>query len=313
MGRGEDVPFLEWGRRPVRSVMRCRWRWVMPRDERTSTRCLYGGLTTSTAVSSAPSRFRLRSFVRDVGAMLSVSVGWDGEQRERVEKKLGGEVETVGTLEHDHPPLDTSARQAMAKKAREVPKEPSSGAVPSRDVLQRLSYLYQASTFLSTSLSRSTAPVAAPVTDSVNRLIPTQVGQEDVKGKGREDDMDVDLATGAVEGPQEEGVKEKSKKEKKKRPKKSKSKAEGDEDKLPRATTSALPTVSRMMVGTMRDVAKKGTLRMCVPSRCRSRTLLMMSRDPSVKRTMCKGCCAVLIPGVNCRVRIKRTSPPIPP
>lgn len=29
-------------------------------------------------------------------------------------------------------------------------------------------------------------------------------------------------------------------------------------------------------------------------------------RDPTVKRTMCKGCSAVLVPGVTCTVRIKR-------
>ncbi|KAI0311770.1 RNAse P Rpr2/Rpp21/SNM1 subunit domain-containing protein [Amylostereum chailletii] len=65
------------------------------------------------------------------------------------------------------------------------------------------------------------------------------------------------------------------------------------EEKLPRRRTRIVSTndVARGYVRTMKQVAQKATVKM----------------DPTVKRTLCKGCDAVLVPGLSASVRVQRT------
>ncbi|KAG0128310.1 ribonuclease P protein subunit RPR2 [Tuber indicum] len=56
--------------------------------------------------------------------------------------------------------------------------------------------------------------------------------------------------------------------------------------------TSGSPNLSRNLVSTARTVAKKTVIRF----------------DPSVKRTWCKRCDAVLVPGVSCEHRVENLS-----
>ncbi|KAI5475653.1 Rpr2-domain-containing protein [Pseudohyphozyma bogoriensis] len=197
----------------------------------------------------------------------------------------------------------------MAKKTKTLITEPSPAAVNSKDVLQRLNYMYQASVFLSTALdpapsSSSSKPKGkgreAPAPPK-EFLIPTQVdaGGASGSGDGGEEDeelMGVDPSPSEsaaaattrgtefldeLEGIVRDSTKGKGKEKAVEVPKKRKQPA------------SARPPLSRMLVAGMKEVAKKGTVKM----------------DPSVKRTMCKGCSAVLIPGLSCTVRIKPSGP----
>ncbi|RPB01879.1 Rpr2-domain-containing protein, partial [Choiromyces venosus 120613-1] len=56
--------------------------------------------------------------------------------------------------------------------------------------------------------------------------------------------------------------------------------------------TSGSPNLSRNLVSTARTVAKKAVIRF----------------DPSIKRTWCKRCNAVLVPGVSCEHRVDNLS-----
>lgn len=133
----------------------------------------------------------------------------------------------------------------MAKKQRSGANEPSSSAVPSRDVLQRLNYLYQVSILLSTSLPPSSSSTSVSIGSSsknaapvvVDRMIPTQhrhVGLQE-QGKGLD-------TVSAVKD-------ERSKRRKRQDRRKEK---------------SALPALAQMMVKTMKEVAKKAVVRMYV-------------------------------------------------
>lgn len=131
-------------------------------------------------------------------------------------------------------------RRAMAKKPRQVASEPSSSAVTSRDTLQRLNYLYQASVLLATAIPpssyahASTSKSKATLDDVEHKRIPTGVG------KVTEETASED--GGSAKTARRKKLKHRSHSER-----------------------SALPGLSRMMVKTMREVAKKAVVRMCVP------------------------------------------------
>ncbi|GAA6009560.1 hypothetical protein JCM11491_003606 [Sporobolomyces phaffii] len=120
----------------------------------------------------------------------------------------------------------------MAKKAGRTVSEPTGAtSVPSRDALQRLSYLYQASVLL----------------DNIGLAAPS-------------------------------------------------SNADADSRRA-RNPPRALKPVSRHLVRTMSEVAMKATVRM----------------DPAVKRTVCKQCDSVLVPGISSSLPVlTRTSSSTP-
>ena|ERR1700722_4823171 len=66
--------------------------------------------------------------------------------------------------------------------------------------------------------------------------------------------------------------------------------------------------LSRAYIGSMKTVGKKTTVKMLVsitvPGRCANPNF----RDPTVKRTLCKGCSTVLVPGATAYVRVKGSS-----
>ncbi|KAI0335126.1 Rpr2-domain-containing protein [Cubamyces sp. BRFM 1775] len=124
----------------------------------------------------------------------------------------------------------------MGKKNKDQDPAASLNSVANRDIVQRINFLYQASTYLST-ISQSLPPSA-----------------EDTAKTGRE--------------------KAKSGKKQKRRP----------NLRHPRNVAE----LSRNYVGTMRIVGQKTMVRM----------------DPCVKRTLCKGCDAILMPGATATVRI---------
>ncbi|ORY57985.1 RNAse P Rpr2/Rpp21/SNM1 subunit domain-domain-containing protein [Leucosporidium creatinivorum] len=184
----------------------------------------------------------------------------------------------------------------MAKKQRgAVPSPTASTTVPSKDILQRLSYLYQASVFLSNVLPSSQAS-SSTASQAKRRdfLIPTQANQLPARppvkvGEG------TSASAGGRDGRKQGGANQRQ------------ATAAGAEDgdgaprpkKRKRLSTSnssrkrAERPVSRLLIKTMGEVAKKATVRM----------------DPTVKRTMCKGCSAVLVPGVTSTVRVKPSGP----
>ncbi|KAI0775818.1 RNAse P Rpr2/Rpp21/SNM1 subunit domain-containing protein [Trametes elegans] len=119
----------------------------------------------------------------------------------------------------------------MAKKNKNQEPTATLNNVANRDIVQRISFLYQASTYLI----------------SVSQSLPNPL----------------------------ENVKERH----------SRKRAKKDRLRHPRNTAD----LSRSYVGAMRSVGQKTMVRM----------------DPSLKRTLCKGCDAVLIPGFTATVRVK--------
>lgn len=81
-------------------------------------------------------------------------------------------------------------------------------------------------------------------------------------------------------------------------------------DKRARATSAG--DLARNHVQTMWIVGRKTLVKMCVQSDPTSHTKRLAGissyRDPSVKRTICKGCNEVLIPGITATVRVKSKS-----
>lgn len=150
----------------------------------------------------------------------------------------------------------------MAKKSRQdEPPNPSS--VANRDMLQRLNFLYQASSFLQTAAASSSQP-------------PTGSKQGDISQAGAS-------ALG-------------------------RSKQAKDTRKRKRMLSAS--DISRSYVHDIRQVAQKATIRMYVSVLAFRPTSEHSSRDPSVKRTMCRRCDAILIPGVTSRTRIGREYSP---
>lgn len=66
--------------------------------------------------------------------------------------------------------------------------------------------------------------------------------------------------------------------------------------------------LSRIYVATMKTIGQKTVVRMysflAIPD-FHLFSMLAFSRDPSIKRTICKGCAVVLIPGSTATVRVK--------
>ncbi|GAA5826571.1 hypothetical protein JCM11251_002434 [Rhodosporidiobolus azoricus] len=154
----------------------------------------------------------------------------------------------------------------MAKTQQKAPSEPTpSTNVPNRDAHQRLNYLYQASILLSTVLP-SQRPIKAPVRRTrKGKERSIEQGESEQRDEGGEvDEQDRGEGTSA-------------------RPLKQEAMRQPRQRKPSKKTTDALKPVSRRLAKEMADVAKKATIRM----------------DPNVKRTKCKGCGAVLIPGLT--------------
>jgi ribonuclease P protein subunit RPR2 len=131
----------------------------------------------------------------------------------------------------------------MAKKQHNI-APPNPHSVPNRDIMQRLNFLYQASTWLSSlpaTKCSATQPAALPVTSP------------DTKG-GK-----VTLVTPAY--------------------------------------------LSRSYVSSMKAIGQKTVVKLLVCSFYLAGRHAESRRDPSVKRTICKGCNTLLIPGMTATVR----------
>jgi len=139
----------------------------------------------------------------------------------------------------------------MAKKAKNEAPNPNS--VTNRDILQRLNFLYQASTYLN---SLQAGPSRTPQSKAP-----------------------VDRSTDAVHDIASPGTTASSKKDKRR---------EQNRRRHPTTYTD----LSRSYVQSMKTIGTKTNVRM----------------DPSVKRTLCKGCNIVLVPGSTAAVRIKSSS-----
>ncbi|GAA5977169.1 hypothetical protein JCM5350_003244 [Sporobolomyces pararoseus] len=166
----------------------------------------------------------------------------------------------------------------MAKKAGRAASEPTAATpVPQRDALQRLSYLYQASILLNNVSLDSSARLNKR--RKVDRYIQKEHAGESVpaangeqrKKEGRDQDQ---LDGKQAEESAEEGVI--TSRGTKKNRQSSRVQSGRGEDGVFRPT-------SWHLIRTMQDVAKKATVRM----------------DPAVKRSVCKNCDVVLIPGIT--------------
>ncbi|GAA6058409.1 hypothetical protein JCM3770_005209 [Rhodotorula araucariae] len=159
----------------------------------------------------------------------------------------------------------------MAKKGRNGAAEPTAATpVLSRDSLQRLSFLYQASAILNNALQ--------PRPVKRTRAAGTAVRGAAVGKGGAQGDTETSVVVelGAAEAKGEgssAGTRAGN--------------ARADETQVPkkrrRKTDDLLKPLARHLAREMGEVAKKATVRM----------------DPSVKRTLCSGCGTVLIPGVS--------------
>ncbi|KAI0645803.1 RNAse P Rpr2/Rpp21/SNM1 subunit domain-containing protein [Trametes meyenii] len=127
----------------------------------------------------------------------------------------------------------------MGKKNKDQEPTANLNSVANRDIVQRINFLYQASTYLN-SLSQSLPPTTEDV-----KQPPAAKYNGSMRRKGKKKT--------ALRHPHD---------------------------------TSEL---SRSYINTMRIVGQKTMVRM----------------DPSIKRTLCKGCDAVLLPGSTATVRIK--------
>ncbi|SCV69670.1 BQ2448_1064 [Microbotryum intermedium] len=220
------------------------------------------------------------------------------------------------------------------------PLPTSSTAVPSRDVLQRLNYLYQASTLLGTLVNRTGSGggstdglggVRVKVRDGKRRrkeregrLIATQPIRS-TQSMGMEVEMNsgmqsVDEGRGSrvastckgkmtprtkttitEEGEGEardsstktESKSESSSRGNGKRKRHHPSPTPHDPTQQGQAPHDVLHSVSCSLAGLMHLVAQKATVKM----------------NPSVKRTVCKGCRSVLVAGVSSSVRVKPSGP----
>ncbi|GAA5841742.1 hypothetical protein JCM5353_007416 [Sporobolomyces roseus] len=173
----------------------------------------------------------------------------------------------------------------MAKKApKEVSAPTSATPVPSRDALQRLSYLYQASVILNNAgLDTSERPRKKRRTGQKERseIKADQEATENAVHSIEGSEVGVGGEQARKEGTEVRGVRQQD--------------LEPTEAASIRTSRGkqALRPVSRHLVRMMREVAKKATVRM----------------DPEVKRSVCKDCDAVLIPGISASVRIKASGP----
>ncbi|KAI0063543.1 Rpr2-domain-containing protein [Artomyces pyxidatus] len=143
----------------------------------------------------------------------------------------------------------------MAKKGKVEAPNPNN--IANRDILQRLNFLYQASTYLE-SLSAPPAPVES-----------SSVNTKDAAPKPNEPTPKVLPAKDV-------------RKEYKER--------KSLERKARRAREICAADIGRSYVRAMKQIGQKTTA---------------ASRDPTVKRTLCKGCDSVLVPGFSSSVRLK--------
>ncbi|KAH8119363.1 Rpr2-domain-containing protein [Phellopilus nigrolimitatus] len=145
----------------------------------------------------------------------------------------------------------------MAKKNKDDAPNPNS--IPNRDIIQRLNFLYQASTYLN-GLGAS-QPQAGPSN------APPEAAKND---KGAKQEGSEKLQENADDGTQK-GIKS------------------SDTRKRPGKRKATAHDLARSYVKSMKIIGQKTNVKM----------------DPSVKRTLCKGCNTVLMPGVTAKVRVK--------
>ncbi|BGP32815.1 hypothetical protein JCM10296v2_004599 [Rhodotorula toruloides] len=161
----------------------------------------------------------------------------------------------------------------MGKKGRNTAAEPTAATpVISRDSLQRLSYLYQASVFLNSALAGATEDATGRRKGQKGRRLSNEgVGSVAVEKEVRRSDQLMKDKNGAnaTNEVQKAG------------------KATGQPLKRSRPRSDGLQPVAQHVAREMKEVAKKATVRM----------------DPAVKRTVCQGCATVLVPGVTSTVR----------
>ncbi|GAA6054430.1 ribonuclease P 21kDa subunit [Rhodosporidium toruloides NP11] [Rhodotorula toruloides] len=157
----------------------------------------------------------------------------------------------------------------MGKKGRNTAAEPTAATpVVSRDSLQRLSYLYQASVLLNSALAGAAEDAAGKRKGGKRRRLSNEgagpVGDEKEVSKGDQlmKDKDGEDATSEVQKAGE---------------------ATERPHKRIRSRSDGLQPVAQRVAREMKEVAKKATVRM----------------DPAVKRTVCQGCATVLVPGVT--------------
>ncbi|KAM0748110.1 Rpr2-domain-containing protein [Meredithblackwellia eburnea MCA 4105] len=184
----------------------------------------------------------------------------------------------------------------MAKKGQKQPGATTCpvppNSIPNKDIFQRLSYQYQASALLAVAL-----PTPGPTfrrsnsnkrrrteTPEKNVLIPVQPGSTHVEQYER---MPVD---GSVQEGQEEQLSDDGE-HSSDSPYHPSSEFENTVQSKPNILSSS----SKVLISTMRDAAKKATMRI----------------DPSIKRTLCSSisCSAILIPGLTSKVRIQPSGP----
>ena len=158
----------------------------------------------------------------------------------------------------------------MAEKGKDQTPNPAS--IPNTDIIQRLNFLYQANVYLS-NLSRNVPPidVSHPASSAVSAREGNQAHNKSKNPKSRH-------------------------------------------AKQSRGRSITMNELSRAYVHTMSMVGKRATVKMCVSVSNVERnadliiypTVLMYActpktqpRDPSIKRTLCKSCKSVLVPGVK--------------
>ena len=167
----------------------------------------------------------------------------------------------------------------MAKKDKDPTPNPAS--IPNKDIIQRLNFLYQASVYLS-NLSRDVPPTDVPHPGS-----------------------------SAISAREEDQAHSKT------------SNLKSRHAKQSRRRSRTTDELSRAYVHTMTMVGKRATVKMCVsasnveldadlfiyPTSSYARVPKTQHRDPSIKRTLCKSCKSVLVPGINVIIRVKREYP----
>ncbi|GAA5854833.1 hypothetical protein JCM9279_005530 [Rhodotorula babjevae] len=161
----------------------------------------------------------------------------------------------------------------MAKKGRPVAAEPTvATAVPSRDSLQRLSFLYQASSALDQA-SRQQRPTKRkrPATESPIAQGPSRSRSSPSTAPPQPRQPPARRPPRPIAAPRTAAPLDKA------APRPSTSRARQG----PRV--DSLELLARHLALQMSEVAKKATVRM----------------DPGVKRTVCQGCGTVLVPGVS--------------
>ncbi|GAA5891697.1 hypothetical protein JCM6882_006170 [Rhodosporidiobolus microsporus] len=165
----------------------------------------------------------------------------------------------------------------MAKKQQKGAADPTPATpVNNRDALQRLSYLYQASVLLSAVLPPQRPEGARRKRSSKGKERTHEQAEPLERNEaGEADEQDRGEGTSAEAAAQGDAAARPAKRRRQKN------------------TGEALKPVSRHLAQEMVEVAKKATIRI----------------DPAVKRTKCKGCGAVLVPGLTSTVRIKPSGP----